>query len=312
MGRFVNPFTDEGFKIIFGQEISKPLLLDFLNTLLEGVDHIVDLSFSDKEQVTDYEDDRLLIYDVLCTTSDGKKVIVEMQNKKQGFFKKRSIYYVSRAISRQGEKGDQWRYDIKAVYFIAFMNFQLPDMPDFRTDVVLMDVQRKNVFSTDVRMTFLQLPLFTKEQEECETNFEKWIFIFKNMNVLDRMPWSAQNAVFKRLGELAEVAHLGTVERDRYESALKHYRDTLDVFETAKEDGYAEGRAEGLEAGRAEGRTEGKKAQALETARKMKLRGYSIDIISDITALTPDEISKLEQKKFCNFKTTRYLCTVNK
>ena len=293
MGRFVNPFTDEGFKIIFGQEISKPLLLDFLNTLLEGVDHIVDLSFSDKEQVTDYEDDRLLIYDVLCTTSDGKKVIVEMQNKKQGFFKKRSIYYVSRAISRQGEKGDQWRYDIKAVYFIAFMNFQLPDMPDFRTDVVLMDVQRKNVFSTDVRMTFLQLPLFTKEQEECETNFEKWIFIFKNMNVLDRMPWAAQNAVFKRLGELAEVAHLGTVERDRYESALKHYRDTLDVFETAKEDGYAEGRTEGLEAGRAEGRTEGKKAQALETARKMKLRGYSIDIISDITGLTPDEIEKI-------------------
>ena len=66
MGRFVNPFTDEGFKIVFGQEISKPLLLDFLNTLLEGEEHIVDLTFSDKEQVTDYEDDRLLIYDVFA------------------------------------------------------------------------------------------------------------------------------------------------------------------------------------------------------------------------------------------------------
>ena len=293
MGRFVNPFTDEGFKIVFGQEISKPLLLDFLNTLLEGVVHIVDLSFSDKEQVTDYEDDRLLIYDVLCTTSDGKKVIVEMQNKKQGFFKKRSIYYLSRAISRQGEKGKEWRYDIKAVYFVAFMNFQLPDMPDFRTDVVLMDVQHKNVFSTDVRMTFLQLPLFTKEQEECETYFEKWIFIFKNMNILDRMPWAAQNAVFKRLGELAEVAHLGTMERERYESSLKHYRDTLDVFETAKEDGYAEGRIEGLEAGRAEGRAEGAKQQIFETARKAKSMGLPIDQIVQLTGLTPDEIAKL-------------------
>ena len=163
MGRFVNPFTDEGFKIVFGQEISKPLLLDFLNTLLEGEEHIVDLTFSDKEQVTDYEDDRLLIYDVFCTTSDGEKIIVEMQNKKQGYFKKRSIYYLSRAISRQGEKGKEWRYDIKAVYFVAFMNFQLPDLPDFRTDVVLMDVKNKVVFSKDIRMTFLQLPLFTKE-----------------------------------------------------------------------------------------------------------------------------------------------------
>ena len=297
MGRFVNPFTDEGFKIIFGQEISKPLLLDFLNTLLEGVEHIVDLSFSDKEQVTDYEDDRLLIYDVLCTTSDGKKVIVEMQNKKQGFFKKRSIYYVSRAISRQGEKGDEWRYDIKAVYFVAFMNFCLPDMPDFRTDVVLMDVQHKNVFSTDVRMTFLQLPLFTKEQEECDTYFEKWIFIFKNMNVLERMPWAAQNAVFKRLGELAEVAHLGTVERDRYESALKHYRDTLDVFETAKEDGYAEGREEGLEKGREEGlekgRAEGERNANIATARNLKAADVDISIIASSTGLTPDEIAAL-------------------
>ena len=36
MGRFINPFTDVGFKRIFGQEFSKPLLLDFLNNLLKG------------------------------------------------------------------------------------------------------------------------------------------------------------------------------------------------------------------------------------------------------------------------------------
>ena len=290
MGRFVNPFTDEGFKIVFGQEISKPLLLDFLNTLLEGEEHIVDLTFSDKEQVTDYEDDRLLIYDVFCTTSDGEKIIVEMQNKKQGYFKKRSIYYLSRAISRQGEKGKEWRYDIKAVYFVAFMNFQLPDLPGFRTDVALMDVKNKVVFSKDIRMTFLQLPLFTKEQEDCETYFEKWIYIFKNMNILERMPWAAQNAVFEKLGELAEVAHLGTAERDRYERSLKHYRDTIDVFETAKEDGYAEGRAEGRVEGRAEGRADAMR----ELARNLKALGKTaIQEIATASGLTPDEISKL-------------------
>ena len=36
MGRFINPFTDVGFKRIFGQEINKDLLIDFLNSLLEG------------------------------------------------------------------------------------------------------------------------------------------------------------------------------------------------------------------------------------------------------------------------------------
>ena len=39
MARFINPFTDVGFKRIFGQEISKPLILDFLNSLLTGEEH---------------------------------------------------------------------------------------------------------------------------------------------------------------------------------------------------------------------------------------------------------------------------------
>ena len=289
MSRFINPFTDVGFKIVFGQEISKPLLLDFLNTLLEGEEHIVDLSLSDKEQLPDYEDDRTLIYDVLCTTDDGSKIIVEMQNKKQGYFKKRSLYYVARAISRQGESGKTWRYDIKAVYFVAFMNFTLPDLPDFRTDVMLMDVKHKNVFSKDIRMTFLQLPLFTKGQNECETYFEKWIYIFKNMYILERMPWAAQNAVFNKLADIAEVSHLTGTKRDEYEKSLKRYRDSLDIFETAREDGHEEGRAEGL----AEGIAEGERNAMLATARNMKSDGMPIDIIVKYTHLSPSEIAEL-------------------
>ena len=92
------------------------------------------------------------------------------------------------------------------------------------------------------------------------------------------MPWAAQNAVFEKLGELAEVAHLGTAERDRYERSLKHYRDTIDVFETAKEDGYAEGRADAMR----------------EMARNLKALGkISIQEIATASGLTPDEISKL-------------------
>lgn len=49
MGKFINPFTDIGFKRIFGQEISKPLLLDFLNNLLKGEKVITNITFLDKE-----------------------------------------------------------------------------------------------------------------------------------------------------------------------------------------------------------------------------------------------------------------------
>ena len=51
MGKFINPFTDMGFKRIFGQEMSKPVLIAFLNSLLEGERHILDVKFLDKEQL---------------------------------------------------------------------------------------------------------------------------------------------------------------------------------------------------------------------------------------------------------------------
>ncbi|HBE54774.1 MAG TPA: hypothetical protein DDW22_01590, partial [Prevotellaceae bacterium] len=181
MAKFINPFTDVGFKRVFGQEISKPLILDFLNNLLLGEEHITDITFLDKEQPALYEDDRSLVYDIYCETDSGKKVIVEMQNKTQPYFKDRSIYYTSEAIARQGERGSMWNYDIAAVYLVAFLNFCPMDFErKFRTDVMLADRESKARFSDKVRMTFMQLPLFRKEADECVNEFERWIYVLKN------------------------------------------------------------------------------------------------------------------------------------
>ena len=222
MAQFINPFTDIGFKRIFGQEISKPLLLDFLNNLLAGEEHIVNLSFLDKEQPALYEDDRSLIYDIYCETDEGKKIIVEMQNKSQPYFKNRSIYYVSEAIARQGERGSGWNYAIDAVYLVAFLNFCPMDFNHkFRTDVVLKDKETNDEFSDKIRMTYMQLPLFNKEADECENEFERWIFVLKNMETLTRLPWAAQNAVFKKLEDIADVAALSRQERMKYDEGLR-------------------------------------------------------------------------------------------
>ena len=71
MGKYINPFTDVGFKLLFGQELSKPLLIDFLNNLLRGEREIKNITFLDKEQPAEYEEARSIIYDILCETSDG-------------------------------------------------------------------------------------------------------------------------------------------------------------------------------------------------------------------------------------------------
>ncbi len=277
MGKFINPFTDVGFKIIFGQEFSKPRLLDFLNTLLEGERSITDLTFLDKEQPAFYDGDKSPIYDILCETDSGEKIIVEMQTREHPNFKERMLYYASEAIVRQGEKGKVWNYDIKAVYMVAFTNFvQTGYAGQLRIDVKLTDNEGK-LFSDKMRLIYLQMPCFTKEADECENHFERWIYILNNMEILERMPWAAQNAVFQRLAEVAEVSKLSKKDRLAYDHALKRYRDTYNAMTGAEQ----KGRAEGIE--------ENKR----ENARKMKALGLSTDVIAQVTGLTTEQINNL-------------------
>lgn len=96
MVRYINLFTDFGFKRIFGSEENKDILIDFLNTLLIDSQTIINLHFL--ERFGNNIMDRKAIYDLYCENDKGEKFIVELQRAKQAFFKERSVFYASPAI----------------------------------------------------------------------------------------------------------------------------------------------------------------------------------------------------------------------
>ena len=273
MSKFINPFTDYGFKKIFGQEISKDLLIDFLNDLLKGERVITDLTFLNNEQLPKYDEGLGLIYDIYCCTDTGEKIIVEMQNKSQLHFKERALYYLSNAIVQQSEKGNEWKFNIKAVYGVFFMNFLFDHCVKLRTDVILADRDTGELFSDRMRQVFIALPLFNKEEDACENDFERWIYTLKNMETLKRMPFKARKAVFEKLEEVADVASLSKEERRRYENSVNVYRTNLCVLDAAKE--------------------EGREEERLTNARRMKAEGLNSELINRITGLSEEEIAAL-------------------
>lgn len=109
------------------------------------------------------------------------------------------------------------------------MNFVMDkDMPSkIRTDIVLSDRDTGKLFSNKFRQIFIELPNFNKEEDECENDFERWIYILKHMDTLDRMPFKARKAVFERLEKLASKANMTQEERARYEEEWKVYNDYL-------------------------------------------------------------------------------------
>ena len=235
MARFIDPRVDWAFKRIFGSEDTKECLITFLNGLFEDELVIKDVTFAKTEKLGLRPDDRGVVFDVYCITNEGKHVIVEMQKKEQEYFADRALYYTARAIVQQGIRGI-WDYHLAPVYTVCFMDFvsQSPILKEFRTDLVLTDLQTRQRVSDRMRIVYLQLPLFDKHTEaECMDIFDCWIYIVKNMNMFEQMPFSEKYPVFRKLAEIGDLRKLSREELELYDEDIKNMRD---IYATRKFD----------------------------------------------------------------------------
>ncbi|MCL1943029.1 MAG: Rpn family recombination-promoting nuclease/putative transposase [Candidatus Azobacteroides sp.] len=247
--KYIDPFTDFGFKRLFGEDCNKELLLDFLNELLHKKEgKIVSLTYLKSEQLGRSEEDRRAIFDLYCENEKGEKFIVEMQKTKQTFFKDRALYYSTFPIVNQAIAGD-WNYELKAVYTVAILDFVFDedknDLNKYRYDVMLTDIATHKIFYDKLKFVYLEMPKFTKEVDELDTHFDKWMYVLKNLKRLDNIPDKLREKIFEKIFEAAEIAKLSKDEYEQYIFSLKAYRDYKNSIDTARDEGKAEGRAEG-------------------------------------------------------------------
>ncbi|WP_278702564.1 Rpn family recombination-promoting nuclease/putative transposase [Phocaeicola sartorii] len=281
--RYINPYTDFAFKLLFGTELNKELLISFLNALLHGEEHIKEITYLNSEHLGTQERDRRAVFDIYCENEQGEKFLVEMQKGEQAFFKDRSIYYATFPIREQAIKGSEWNYQLKAVYTVAILNFVFDDKDDdyFHHEVKLVDMRTKKVFYDKLTFIYLEMPKFNKTEYELETMFDKWMFVLRNLSRLMERPVALQERVFERLFKAAEIANFDRKELIEYEDSLKNYRDWYSVVSTAEQKGIQKGIQEG------------EKKKQYEIARNLKSLGIAPDIIAKTTKMTLKEIAEL-------------------
>jgi len=273
--KYINPFTDYGFKKLFGEEPNKDLLLDFLNELLkEEQGKITELTYIKNEQLGKTEVDRKAIFDLYCENEKGEKFIVELQKTKQKFFKDRTVYYSTFPIQEQAKRAD-WIYELKAVYTIAILDFVFDEDKNepkkYRYDVKLTDIETSKIFYDKLTFIYLEMPKFNKTIDELKNRFEKWLYIIRNLNKLDRVPDKLREKIFEKLFKTAEIAKFTPEQMRSYEVSLKYYRDLKSSLDTKYEEG------------------------KIEVAEKLIKKGMSIEDIFDLTGLSKQEIDKLKK-----------------
>lgn len=278
--KYINPFTDYGFKRLFGEDPNKDLLLDFLNELLkEEQGTITELTYLKNENLGTTELNRKAIFDLYCKNDKGERFIVELQKTKQKFFKDRTIYYSTFPIQEQAKKGSEWDFELEKVYTIAILDFEFDEdkkYPEkFRYDVKLKELEIDEVFSDKINFIYLEMPKFNKEINQLETRFDKWLYLIKNLHKLERIPEKLKENIFLKLFKTAEIARFTQQEYQDYENSLKYYRDLKNSLETAKEE------------------------RTFEIAKKMILKGMEDSLIIEMTGLSNEEINELKNKNKC-------------
>ena len=126
--------------------------------------------------------------------------------------------------------------------------------------------------------------MFDKRTEaECMDIFDCWIYIVKNMNMFEQMPFSEKYPVFRKLAEIGDLRKLTREELELYDEDIKNMRD---IYATRKFD-----EKKGMEKGMAKGMAKEK----LATARRLLSMGLSDEQVSTATELPLEEIQKMRE-----------------
>ena len=288
--KYINLMVDWSFKRVFGTEVNKDILIEFLKVVFPQF-ALTDITYIPTEQLGIMEDDRKAIFDVLCKTEDDKTFLVEMQRGAQKHFFERALYYTSFPIMKQGKKAiakeeegaGPWDFSLDGVFFLGILDFEYEqdEMTEHRYQ--LLETKTFKQMTDKLEFVFVEVAKFNKSEDELETDLDKWLYLLKNMSTLLERPAALRDRVFGRLFDVAEYARLDDEERKNYVEAMNTARDTYNQIAYAHETGHKEGREEGRE------------EKAYEIARKMIAKGLDVDTIAELTGLTKDEILTLEK-----------------
>ncbi len=309
-GKYIDLMVDWSFKKIFGTEVNKDILIEFLKVIFPQY-AISDITYVPTEQLGIMEDDRKAIFDVLCRTEDGKTFLVEMQRGYQKHFFERALFYTSFPIMKQGKKalaeearGNRpWDFSLDGVFFLGILNFKYEDDEMTEHRYRLMEATSKKLMTDKLEFVFVEVEKFDKGEDELETDLDKWLYLLKNMSNLLGRPERLRDRIFTKLFDVAELAQLDDKDRTNYIKSMNTERDTYNQIEYAREsgreegleEGHKKGHKEGEEEGLKEGRAEGVKQTSFDIAKRMLEKGIDIGTISELTGLTEKEISELNR-----------------
>jgi predicted transposase/invertase (TIGR01784 family) len=300
---------DWAAKRLLRQKSNFVVLEGFLSTLLNEPIHIERLLESEGNQ--ENESDKFNRVDMLAENSRGELVIIEIQNNRELDYFHRILYGFSKTITDYISKGEPYA-KVKKVYSVSIVYFDLGQGDDYiyhgRTEfrgihsnsvLKLSASQQSQFMYQNAGELFPEYYILWVDEfdKKAVTPLDEWISFLKTGEIPD----SAQASGLPEARERLRIDRMEPKERRAYDAHMEALRYQRSVIQTGWIEGEMEGKAKGLKDGRIEGKIEGKVEGKIEgrmeekmsVARNLQQMGMSIELISQATGLTPEQIKQI-------------------
>ena len=281
-GFIMSPKIDFVFKLIFGDEKNKDLLIAFLSAVLnmpesefEGIEII------NSELFREFKDDKKGILDVRAKTKKGKQIDVEIQILPTEYMPERTLYYWSKMYTGQVKSGET--YDVlKKCITINIVDFKCIPLKKLHTSFHITEDEVGLRLTDILEVHFMELPkLFDDETEKDENDpIVQWMEFIdgKSKGVMEML--ANKNDSIKKAYNVLQIISKDEKARMVYEAREAELRDQLTRIKSAEEKGKMEGKIEGK----------------IDTAKKLLQLGVNIEIIMKATDLAEHEIIRIKKE----------------
>jgi predicted transposase/invertase (TIGR01784 family) len=283
----ISPRVDLAFKKIFGVEENKDLLISLINSIVGAEDQVSEVTLLNPYNPKNFKTDKLSILDIKATNQDGKRFNIEIQISDEADYDKRALYYWAKIYTEQLKVAEDYSKLSKAIG-IHILNFtSIPEVKKYHNVFHITEKETGLLYFKDLELHTIELKKFSDSSDEeladivakVKNALDMWLaFLTRNdLLIADNLPKELNDPYLKKAINVLSVMNFTPEEREAYEDHLKWLRIEANTIKNYEQRGEIRGRVE----------------RNIEIAKKMLSKNHSISDISDLTGLSPEEISKL-------------------
>ena len=276
--RLFDPKVDYVFKILFGDENDKSMLISLLNAILKGKPTIKDLTLNNTDIPKILKDNKSCKLDILATSDEGIKFNIEMQCKKTKDIINRTVYYASKLFTKDLKENDD--YNNSKVISIWIFGENVTDRADPINEAYMTlqktDNEDYEILTDHLRIIYLELNKYKITKDNIDDKLTKWVDFLTNPIDLEKSTFEDED--IEKARKKLEFISSDDKERASLEAIKEGLFDQYSSFNIGKKEGIEEGLKEGLKEGEKKGKIEGERNKSIEIARNMLKDNVDINI----------------------------------